>query len=71
MYSDDLWNLAITSKSKNSSKSKVPPQESYSQKLENRKIDFVERIQDPNLRLELIASLEHHYVTTYYLRLIG
>ncbi|MDY0278358.1 MAG: HNH endonuclease domain-containing protein, partial [Acholeplasma sp.] len=71
MYSDDLWNLVITSKSTNSSKSNRPPKESYIQKLEDRNIDFVERIQDPNLKLELIASLEHHYITTYYLGLIS
>ena len=71
MYSDDLWNLVITSKSNNSSKSNKPPKDSYIQKLEERNQKLLELIQDLKQKEELLASLEHHYITKFYQSLIS
>ncbi|MCU0104600.1 hypothetical protein N7603_02905 [Acholeplasma vituli] len=71
MYSDDLWNLVITSKSRNSSKSNRPPTKEYIQKLEERNRKLLEVIQDSNHKAELMESLEHHYITKFYQSLIS
>lgn len=71
MYSDDLWNLVITSKSNNSSKSNRPPKDSYIQKLEERNQRLLEVILDSNQKEELVTSLEHHYITKFYQSLIS
>ena len=71
MYSDDLWNLVITSKSRNSSKSNRPPTKDYIQKLEERNRKLLEVIQDNNQKEELMESLEHHYITRFYQNLIS
>lgn len=71
MYSDDLWNLVITSKSRNSSKSNRPPTKNYIQKLEERNRKLLEVIQDNNQKEELMESLEHHYITKFYQSLIS
>lgn len=71
MYSDDLWNLVITSKSNNSSKSNRPPKDDYISKLEERNKQLLEVIQDPKQKEELMESLEHHYVTKFYQSLIS
>jgi 5-methylcytosine-specific restriction endonuclease McrA len=71
MYSDDLWNLVITSKSNNSSKSnKIPPLETI-QKLVQRNKDLLSKINDPRLKLELQESIEKDYVTRFYMDMIG
>ena len=46
MYSDDIWNLVITSKSKNSSKSNKPITNEYIAKLEQRNILLMEVVDD-------------------------
>lgn len=71
MYSDDLWNLVITSKSRNSSKSNNPPTEEYIAKLEERNRKLLEIVQDSKQKEELIESLEHHYITKFYQSLIS
>lgn len=71
MYSDDLWNLVITSKSNNSSKSNRPPEEAYIKKLEERNMKLLEIIQDSKQKEELLESLEHHYITKFYQSLIS
>lgn len=71
MYSDDLWNLVITSKSNNSSKSNRPPEETYIKKLEERNMKLLEIIQDSKQKEELLESLEHHYITKFYQSLIS
>lgn len=71
MHSDDLWNLVITSKSRNSSKSNRPPTKDYVLKLEERNRKLLEVIQDVNQKEELMESLEHHYITKFYQSLIS
>lgn len=71
MYSDDLWNLVITSKTRNSSKSNRPPTKDYIHKLEERNRKLLEVIQDSNQKEELMESLEHHYITKFYQSLIS
>lgn len=71
MYSDDLWNLVITSKSNNSSKSNKPPKDRFIQKLEERNQRLLELIQDSKQKEELLTSLEHHYITKFYQSLIS
>ncbi len=71
MYSDDLWNLVITSKTNNSSKSNRVPKKELIEKLEKRNEELIKIIDDDKLRNELILSLEHHYIVSFYMNLIG
>lgn len=71
MYSDDLWNLVITSKSHNSTKSNRPPTKEYIQKLEERNRKLLDVIQDSKQKDELLESLEHHYIAKFYQSLIS
>ena len=68
MYSDDLWNLVITSKSHNSSKSNKVVDEEFIDKLRNRNkniVSIIEKI-DSNESEKLKESLRNDYVGRYY-----
>ena len=68
MYSDDIWNLVITSKSINSKKSNSIPSVETIKKLEIRNIqllDYIER--DDKNYLELKNAIENNYVQKFYL----
>lgn len=71
IYSDDIWNLVITSKKNNSAKSNRIPNKDYIEKLEERNRQLLGVLEDEKLKNELIISLEHHYVTSFYMNLIG
>jgi hypothetical protein len=71
LYSDDIWNLVITSKSNNSKKSNHKPSRDVIDKLLKRNIALMDRIDDPALKDELLLSVEHDYVTRYYYDLIS
>lgn len=71
MYSDDVWNLVITSKSNNSSKSnKIPPKEAI-EKLVRRNQELLHLVTDPGLKRTLEESIEKDYVTRFYMDMLG
>lgn len=68
MYSDDLWNLVLTSKSNNSKKSNSIPTEDIIKKLEQRNLELMNRLdkKDKNY-VELKMAIEQNYVRKFYL----
>lgn len=66
MYSDDLWNLVITSKSNNSKKSNKRVEKEYLDKLKQQNEQLIHLLQDPSLKSVLIDALEHHYLEKFY-----
>ncbi len=69
MYSDDIWNLVITSKSVNSSKSNSIPSEEIIRKLEQRNKELVEIVHEPKYHEELKTAIENNYVQKFYIAL--
>jgi hypothetical protein len=65
MYSDDIWNLVITSKSHNSRKSNMIVDEDVISKLKERNIQLKE-IAPENYRDEINASIELRLIEKYY-----
>ncbi|GJM58289.1 hypothetical protein [uncultured Dubosiella sp.] len=68
-YSDDIWNLVITSKSVNSSKSNSIPSEEIIRKLEQRNKELVEIVHEPKYHEELKTAIENNYVQKFYIAL--
>ena len=66
MYSDDIWNLVLTSKSNNSRKSNIMPSIDYIKKLKDRNKALLIIIEDEKMKKELILSIEQDYVTKFY-----
>ena len=66
MYSDDLWNLVITSKSNNSKKSNNIPNEEVINKLKQRNESLLELLNDEKSKIELRNAIELDYVTKFY-----
>lgn len=65
MYSDDIWNLVLTSKSHNSSKSNSIPSEEVIQKLKERNEQIVELL-DPKFGIEMKDAIANNYLDKYY-----
>ena len=65
MYSDDIWNLVITSKSKNSSKSNSVVNEAYIKKLKDRNTELI-NYTDEHYKLELLEANENMFIDKYY-----
>ena len=65
MYSDDIWNLVVTSKSYNSSKSNSIPSEDVINKLKERNERLLE-IVDNKFKEEIKISLEANYLDKFY-----
>lgn len=65
MYSDDIWNLVVTSKSNNSSKSNRIPKEEDIEKLKKRNSKLVE-ILDGKFKEDLEVAIENGYVDKYF-----
>lgn len=70
MYSDDLWNLVITTKSYNSSKSNHVPTLEQINKLKNRNLELVNLLNDEKSTNALMESIRNDYLTKYYYDLI-
>jgi hypothetical protein len=68
MYSDDLWNLVVTSKCNNSSKSNKVIEMKFIEKLKERNIELFSlmEIENKNDYFILKESLDNDYVTRYY-----
>ena len=65
MYSDDIWNLVITSKLKNSSKSNSVVDEAYIKKLKDRNIELI-KYTDEHYKLELLEANENMFIDKFY-----
>ena len=65
MYSDDIWNLVVTSKSHNSSKSNTIPSEEIINKLKERNERLIS-IVDENYKEDIELSLEANYLEKFY-----
>ncbi len=57
MYSDDIWNLVLTSKSNNSQKSNSTPTQEIIDKLKQRNEKLLETITDPTYKQELEVAI--------------
>ena len=67
MYSDDIWNLVLTSKSNNSSKSNIIPSQDVIESLKERNARLVKLINDSKYKDELLLAVENDYVDKFYL----
>lgn len=65
MYSDDIWNLVLTSRSNNSSKSNTIPNEEVIEKLKERNQKLLD-ILDGKYKDDLLMSIENGYVDKFY-----
>ncbi len=65
MYSDDIWNLVITSKGRNSSKSNSIVSEEIIEKLKRRNEELINFVPD-SLKRDLIDEMEHNYLSKLY-----
>ncbi|OUQ13636.1 HNH endonuclease [Massilimicrobiota sp. An142] len=67
MYSDDIWNLVITSKSMNSRKSNTIPDEKTIKRLENRNKELIKAIDYGTIYYnDLKQAIENNYVQKFY-----
>lgn len=69
MYSDDIWNLVLTSKSFNASKSNHIPTVYMIEKLKKRNQELLGTIKNEKYRSELRDAIEHDYVNKFYMAL--
>ena len=67
MYSDDIWNLVLTRKSNNSSKSNSIPSQTTIESLKERNSQLVNLISDSKYKDELLLAIENDYVDKFYL----
>ena len=66
MYSDDLWNLVITSKSNNSKKSNKTVEKVYLEKLKQQNEHLLQILDDQSFKSILEEALDHHYLDKFY-----
>ena len=65
MYSDDIWNLVITSKSINSSKSNSIPSDEIIERLKNRN-NKLESLLSNSYKLSMEEAIKNNYVDKFY-----
>ena len=65
MYSDDIWNLVITSKSNNSSKSNTIPSEEVIKRLKERNEKLL-NILEGKYKDDLKMSIENNYLEKFF-----
>ena len=65
MYSDDIWNLVITSKSVNSSKSNSIPSNEIIEKLKIRN-SKLESLLSNSYKLSMEEAIKNNYVDKFY-----
>lgn len=66
MYSDDIWNLVITSKASNSQKGAALPTKQVIEKLKERNIKLLSCVTEENIIAELSSAIENHYIDKFY-----
>ena len=69
MYSDDIWNLVITSKSNNSKKYNHIPSDDDIERLKERNNHLVHTIKNMEMKEELITANNENYLFKYYIAL--
>lgn len=62
IYSDDIWNLVITSSSYNSSKSNSIPEEEFITKLEERNKQLLDIIDEPKYKRQIENAIKNNTV---------
>ena len=67
MYSDDIWNLVLTSKSNNSSKSNRIPTQKEIKLLNERNNKLINIIDDDKFKMDLKEAIDNHYVDKFYM----
>lgn len=65
MYSDDIWNLVLTSKSHNSSKSNSIPDENIIKRLKERNIK-IKGIVGNSYKLDIEEAMKNNYLDKFY-----
>ncbi|MEF9961166.1 MAG: HNH endonuclease domain-containing protein [Erysipelotrichaceae bacterium] len=67
MYSDDIWNLVITSRRNNSSKNNNLPSKEDIKRLEKRNRELVCEMKEVNFKRELEMAIKNDYVNKFYM----
>ena len=65
MYSDDIWNLVITSKSKNSQKNNSIPSEKVIKKLKERNNKIKDIVSD-SFKMDIEEAMKNNYLDKFY-----
>lgn len=73
IYSDDIWNLVVTTSARNLAKSNKPPTKDDIERLKSRNIELINKIsfQDENLKNKISYSLEHKTLDKLYINMKG
>jgi hypothetical protein len=71
IYRDDIWNLVLTSKSNNSSKSNSAPTENIIRKLEKRNEKLYDILPSGPMKDSLDEAIHNNLVSKYYFELIA
>lgn len=66
MYSDDIWNLVLTSKSNNSKKSNNVPTQEDIQRLKERNKELLDKLPSGKLANDLTEAITNNYVDKFY-----
>jgi hypothetical protein len=66
MYSDDIWNLVLTTRSRNSQKSNGAPSENDIALLKARNEILLPRLGDAKLKNEMRIAIENDYVDRFF-----
>jgi hypothetical protein len=66
IYSDDIWNLVITSKSNNSKKSNKLSDKKYLDKLKEQNLNLLNKIKNLNLKETLQDAINNNYLDKFY-----
>lgn len=67
MYSDDIWNLVITSKSNNSKKSNKTPTDEQINKLKERNKKLLSFLKEDTYISEIKLAMEETLIERYYI----
>lgn len=66
IYSDDIWNLVLTSKTNNSSKSNSIPSKKSIERLKQRNLELINLIGNSHQEEKLKEAIENNYVDKFY-----
>ena len=66
MYSDDIWNLVLTSRSNNSSKSNSVPSKEIIKRLKDRNDNLLRTIKDKSQEKILEEAIRNNYIDKFY-----
>lgn len=65
MYSDDIWNLVITSKVQNSQKNNSIPSEKIIKKLKERNNKIKDIVSD-SFKMDIEEAMKNNYLDKFY-----